>query len=129
MLKTIALARLIFGAAMNLQAPPNLTPAGYELYLEAGINDWGGVSPLTPDFINPEAPWPALKGLQEKSVEAGFQLKARAPIYPEFMRRADKFLASSMLPHVARLCDADGFVNQGGPLRFLPPLQRPTPII
>jgi FO synthase len=60
MLKTIATARLVLGGAMNIQAPPNLTPDGYELYLDAGINDWGGVSPLTPDFINPEAPWPAL---------------------------------------------------------------------
>jgi FO synthase len=118
MLKTIALARLIFGPAMNLQAPPNLTPAGYELYLDAGINDWGGVSPLTPDFINPEAPWPALQRLREKSAAAGFQLKARAPIYPEFIRQADKFLSSSMVAHVERLCDADGFIKQGGPLRF-----------
>ena len=86
MMKTIALARLIFGGAMNIQAPPNLTPDGYELYLDAGINDWGGVSPLTPDFINPEAPWPALRLLQEKSAQAGFELKARLPIYPEYIR-------------------------------------------
>ena len=75
MMKTIALARLIFGGAMNIQAPPNLTPDGYELYLDAGINDWGGVSPLTPDFINPEAPWPALRLLTGKSAQAGFELK------------------------------------------------------
>ena len=123
MMKTIALARLIFGGAMNLQAPPNLTPEGYELYLEAGINDWGGVSPLTPDFINPEAPWPALKRLREKCADAGVQLKARLPVYPEFIVQADKFLSSSMRSHVERLCDSDGFVKQGGPLRFLPSLQ------
>jgi FO synthase len=123
MVKTIALARLVFGAAMNLQAPPNLTPEGYELYLEAGINDWGGVSPLTPDFINPEAPWPALQSLQEKSAAAGFHLRARSPIYPEFIRQADKFLSPSMARHVEGLCDSDGFVKQGGPLRFLPSLQ------
>jgi FO synthase len=123
MLKTIAVARLIFGAAMNLQAPPNLTPEGYELYLEAGINDWGGVSPLTPDFINPEAPWPALQSLRDKSAAAGFQLKARSPVYPEFIRQADKFLSPSMLSHVKQLCDSDGFVRQGGPLRFLPTAQ------
>src|SRR5215203_4816673 len=70
MVKTIALARLILGGAMNIQAPPNLTPDGYELYLDAGISDWGGVSPLTPDFINPEAPWPALQLLQTKSAQA-----------------------------------------------------------
>jgi FO synthase len=123
MVKTIALARLIFGGAMNLQAPPNLTPDGYELYLEAGLNDWGGVSPLTPDFINPEAPWPVLQRLEEKSAEAGFQLKARLPVYPEFIVQADKFLSSAMRPRVERLCDADGYVKHGGPLRFLPTLQ------
>jgi FO synthase len=123
MVKTIALARLIFGGAMNLQAPPNLTPEGYELYLEAGLNDWGGVSPLTPDFINPEAPWPALQRLEEKSAEAGFQLKARLPVYPEFIVQADTFLSLSMRSRVERLCDADGYVKHGGPLRFLPSLQ------
>lgn len=120
MLKTIALARLILGGEMNIQAPPNLTPDGYELYLEAGINDWGGVSPLTPDFINPEAPWPALRLLQEKSAKAGFELKARLPIYPEFIRQADKFLAPSLFPYVEQLCDADGLVRNNGPLGNLP---------
>jgi 7,8-didemethyl-8-hydroxy-5-deazariboflavin synthase CofG subunit len=123
MLKTIATARLLFGGAMNIQAPPNLTPDGYELYLEAGINDWGGVSPLTPDFINPEAPWPALTLLQEKSAEAGFELKARLPVYPEFIRQGKEFLSSTMLLQVQRLADSDGFVKNGGPLRFLPTLQ------
>jgi 7,8-didemethyl-8-hydroxy-5-deazariboflavin synthase CofG subunit len=120
MLKTIALARLIFGGAMNIQAPPNLTPDGYELYLDAGINDWGGVSPLTPDFINPEAPWPALQSLRDKSAGAGFQLKARLPIYPEFIFQGDKFLPRSLAPHVERLSDADGLVQNGGPLGRLP---------
>jgi len=113
MLKTIALARLILGE-MNLQAPPNLTPDGYELYLEAGINDWGGVSPLTPDFINPEAPWPELQLLREKSALAGFELRARLPIYPEFIR--DDFLTFAMLRAAERLADADGLVRDNGPL-------------
>jgi FO synthase len=116
MLKTIALARLIFGGAMNIQAPPNLTPQGYELYLEAGINDWGGVSPLTPDFINPEAPWPALKILQKKSAEAGFALKARLPVYPEYIRQGDKFLSASVLSCVEKLSGADYLARDGGPL-------------
>ena len=123
MLKTIAMARLILGGDMNIQAPPNLTPDGYELYLEAGINDWGGVSPLTPDFINPEAPWPALRLLQEKSAQAGFELKARLPIYPEFIHQGDKYLPRSLMPHVERLCGADGLVKDNGPLRKLPVLQ------
>ena len=120
MLKTIALARLILGGNMNIQAPPNLTPDGYELYLEAGINDWGGVSPLTPDFINPEAPWPALELLQEKSAQAGFELKARLPIYPEFIHQGDKYLPPSLIARIERLCGADGLVRNNGPLAHLP---------
>jgi FO synthase len=120
MLKTIALARLILGGAMNIQAPPNLTPDGYELYLEGGINDWGGVSPLTPDFINPEAPWPALDLLRLKSAQAGFELKARLPIYPEFIHQGDKFLPPSIIPYVERICGRDGLVKNNGPLANLP---------
>ncbi len=124
MLKTIAIARLVFGGDMNIQAPPNLTPEKYELYLNAGINDWGGVSPLTPDFINPEAPWPALETLRQKSAEAGFELKARLPIYPEFIAQAQKFLPASLLGYVERVTDADGLVKGGGPLDCLRPLHR-----
>lgn len=121
MVKTIALARLILGGEMNIQAPPNLTPDGYELYLDAGINDWGGVSPLTPDFINPEAPWPTLQVLREKSAQAGFELKARLPIYPEYIRRGDRFLLVALRRSVEALCDADGFVTHNGPLANFPP--------
>jgi FO synthase len=120
MVKTIAIARLILGGEMNIQAPPNLTPDGYELYLHAGINDWGGVSPLTPDFINPEAPWPALPLLQQKSAQAGFELKARLPIYPEFIRAGDKFLPPSLMAYVERHCGSDGLIKNNGPLEHLP---------
>lgn len=116
MLKTIALARLILGGEMNIQAPPNLMPDNYELYLKAGINDWGGVSPLTPDFINPEAPWPALQSLKDKSAEAGFELKARLPLYPEFVAQGEKFISPELLPIVEKLSDEAGFVRSGGPL-------------
>ncbi len=119
MLKTIAVARLIFGGDMNIQAPPNLTPENYQSYLDAGINDWGGVSPLTPDFINPEAPWPALSALREKSEKCGFVLKARLPIYPEFVARSDEFLPPAMISYVEQLCDSDGWVKDGGPLARL----------
>jgi 7,8-didemethyl-8-hydroxy-5-deazariboflavin synthase CofG subunit len=122
MLKTIALARLIFGGDMNIQAPPNLTPEKYELYLDAGINDWGGVSPLTPDFINPEAPWPALQTLKEKSADAGFTLKARLPIYPEFIAQDEKFLPASLRTYVERLADGAGLVKGGGPLASSAPI-------
>jgi FO synthase len=116
MLKTIALARLMLGGSMNIQAPPNLTPDGYEFYLEAGINDWGGVSPLTPDFINPEAPWPALKILRQKSAEAGFVLKARLPVYPEYISQGEKFLSPSVLSFVENVSGPDYLVRDGGPL-------------
>jgi FO synthase len=83
MLRTIAVARLLL-RDMNIQAPPNLTESGYERLLEAGINDWGGVSPLTPDYINPEAPWPHLLELQRRTEAAGQKLVQRLPVYPEF---------------------------------------------
>lgn len=86
MLRTVAVARLILGD-MNLQAPPNLTERYQEL-IEAGINDWGGVSPLTPDYINPEAPWPHLAELERRTRAAGQQLKPRLTVYPEFLASA-----------------------------------------
>ena len=86
MLRTIAVARLLM-PHMNIQAPPNLTDPGYEELLEAGINDWGGISPLTPDFINPERPWPHLEQLEERTRAKGFELRQRLPIYPEFIDR------------------------------------------
>lgn len=113
MLKTIALARLILGGEMNIQAPPNLTPESYPLYLRAGINDWGGVSPLTPDYINPEAPWPALALLSRKTAEAGYRLRPRLAVYPEFIFQGEKFIPASLLPHVERLCGEDGLVRNG----------------
>ncbi len=84
MLRTVAVARLLL-RDMNIQAPPNLTENGYERLLTAGINDWGGVSPLTPDYINPEAPWPHLLELQTRTEAAGQKLAQRLPVYPEFV--------------------------------------------
>ena len=84
MLRTIAVARLLLGD-MNIQAPPNLSAPNYEGLLSAGINDWGGVSPVTPDFINPEAPWPQLRELERRTEAAGFRLRQRLPVYPEFV--------------------------------------------
>src|ERR1019366_5458873 len=84
MLRTLAVARLLL-RNMNIQAPPNLTENGYEKLLDGGINDWGGVSPLTPDYINPEAPWPHLLDLQRRTEAAGQRLKQRLPVYPEFI--------------------------------------------
>jgi len=87
MLRAVAVARLLLGN-MNLQAPPNLSAPNYEELISAGINDWGGVSPLTPDFINPEAPWPQLDDLRRRTEAAGSKLKERLTVYPEFIARA-----------------------------------------
>jgi FO synthase len=86
MRRSIAVARLLMPET-NIQAPPNLSAPNYEELLAAGINDWGGVSPLTPDYINPEAPWPHLRELQQRTEAAGQRLEQRLPIYPEYVER------------------------------------------
>jgi FO synthase len=88
MVLTIALARVVLGGAMNIQAPPNLALGPLEGYLRAGINDLGGISPLTQDFINPEAPWPHIESLGHTLAKGGFSLKPRLPLYPEFFSKA-----------------------------------------
>jgi 7,8-didemethyl-8-hydroxy-5-deazariboflavin synthase CofG subunit len=87
MLRTLAVARLLM-PAMNIQAPPNLSDPHYADLLDGGINDWGGVSPLTPDFINPEKPWPHLEQLRQRTEAKGFELRQRLPVYPEFANQA-----------------------------------------
>ncbi len=87
LLRTIAVARLVM-PEMNIQAPPNLSDPHYADLLDAGINDWGGISPLTPDFINPEKPWPHLEQLRQRTEAKGFQLRQRLPVYPEFAQEA-----------------------------------------
>jgi 7,8-didemethyl-8-hydroxy-5-deazariboflavin synthase CofG subunit len=89
MLRTIAIARLILGPHMNIQAPPNLSYNDFPRLLEAGINDWGGISPVTKDFINPEAAWPQIARLQSETESRGFTLRERLAIYPEFLDRAE----------------------------------------
>ena len=106
MLRTIAVARLLM-PEVNIQAPPNLSDPDYEQLLDAGINDWGGLSPLTPDFINPERPWPHLQELERRTQTKGFQLRQRLPVYPEFVERtaAKGGLLSQKL---ARVADSEG---------------------
>src|ERR1700674_4935527 len=87
MLRTVAVARLLL-PTMNIQAPPNLSDPHYADLLDGGINDWGGVSPLTPDFINPEKPWPHLEELRQRTEAKGFELRQRLPVYPEFAGQA-----------------------------------------
>jgi 7,8-didemethyl-8-hydroxy-5-deazariboflavin synthase CofG subunit len=89
MLRTLAVARLILGPDMNLQAPPNLSYGDFPRLLEAGINDWGGISPVTKDFINPEAAWPQIARLQSETESRGLQLRERLALYPEFLPRPE----------------------------------------
>ena len=103
MARAIATARLTLGGAMNVQAPPNLSPHEIELFLAAGINDWGGISPLSRDYVNPEAPWPHLERLGERCARAGFRLKRRLAIYPEFIN--DKWVDPALGPALGRFSD------------------------
>jgi FO synthase len=109
--RTIAVARLVLGADMNVQAPPNLSPGTYASLVQAGLNDWGGISPLTLDFINPEAPWPHLAALAAATSEAGGDLRERLAIYPEFIGRPG-FVPRALLRRVAAYVDANGLVPE-----------------
>ena len=112
MLRTIAVARLILGGEVNLQAPPNLAGDDYQLYLLAGINDWGGVSPVTKDFINPERPWPQMLKLREMTAAAGFELRERLAIYPEYVTERTEFIPEAFRERVNELADGDGLVKR-----------------
>ena len=108
---TIAQARLILGPAMNIQAPPNLSPGVYQRLVEAGLNDWGGVSPVTPDHVNPEAPWPAVEELARRSAEMDKVLVNRLAVYPSYVKKAAEWLAPEVATRVRRLSDAEGLAR------------------
>ena len=108
MLRTLAVARLILGAEMNLQAPPNLSYEDFPRLLDAGINDWGGISPVTRDFINPEAAWPQISKLQEETEARGFLLRERLALYPEFVGR-EHWVSARVRGKMKALARADGF--------------------
>ena len=104
--RVVAVARWILGPEMNVQVPPNLSER-YEVYLDAGINDWGGVSPLTIDWVNPEQPWPHLEELRNRTAAAGFELKPRLPVYPEFI--SEEWIDPTLLSAVREAADGDGY--------------------
>lgn len=103
----VALTRIII-PEMNIQIPPNLSPKSYQSFLSVGINDWGGISPLTPDYVNPEFSWPEIKKINEDSQGAGFHLKCRFPVYPEFF----SFLNSQLKEKISALQDRQGYVKE-----------------
>jgi 7,8-didemethyl-8-hydroxy-5-deazariboflavin synthase CofG subunit len=118
MLRTLAVARLLM-PQMNIQAPPNLSDPHYADLLDAGINDWGGVSPLTPDFINPEKPWPHLEDLKQRTEAKGFELRQRLPVYPEFAKRFARQFAETASPRfdllaqrLSSAADAEGYARR-----------------
>ncbi|MFI1969618.1 7,8-didemethyl-8-hydroxy-5-deazariboflavin synthase [Streptomyces cinnamoneus] len=104
---TVAVARHIMGPSACLQAPPNLVDDEYARLIGAGIDDWGGVSPITPDHVNPERPWPQIEELAERSAAAGFSLRERLCVYPEFIQRGEPWLDPRLLPHVRALADPE----------------------
>src|SRR5437867_7449307 len=109
MARTVAVARLLLGGEMNLQAPPNLSPKDHRLLLRAGINDWGGISPVTKDYVNPEAAWPHIEELQRTCLDEGFILRERLAVYPEYLNRTGvvpesvKPLAEALQERIAAL--------------------------
>lgn len=103
----VALARIIM-PKMNIQIPPNLSPDSYQYFLDAGINDWGGISPLTADYVNPEFGWPQIDFVEKNTKNAGFALKARFPVYPEMM----KMIPSELYQKMAPIMDKEGFVAE-----------------
>jgi 7,8-didemethyl-8-hydroxy-5-deazariboflavin synthase CofG subunit len=111
LLRTLAVARLVLGPDVNLQAPPNLSPATYGRLLAAGLNDWGGISPLTLDHINPEAPWPRITELRRATEREGFVLRERLAVYPEFARRPE-FVAEGLRARLTEMMDDDGLVKE-----------------
>jgi FO synthase len=107
----VALARLVLGREIDVQAPPNLAPGLLERLLRAGTSDWGGVSPVTVDFINPEAPWPTLRALRERTEAAGQRLVERLPVYPRHLARAE-FFAPELRPAVLGFANAEGYARE-----------------
>ncbi|MGQ0794106.1 MAG: 7,8-didemethyl-8-hydroxy-5-deazariboflavin synthase CofG [Deltaproteobacteria bacterium] len=112
MIKTVAVARIMFGSGMNIQIPPNLNLKTYPVFIFAGANDLGGVSPLTIDYVNPECPWPQLERMEKVVSELGFGLRERLPVYPEFI--GEEFLSRNVLERVGDFVDDTGFVMTNG---------------
>ncbi|WP_346769213.1 7,8-didemethyl-8-hydroxy-5-deazariboflavin synthase CofG [Planctomonas sp. JC2975] len=113
----VAVTRLVLGADARIQAPPNLTDHDeLALLLRAGIDDWGGVSPLTPDHVNPERPWPQIDELARLTARAGYRLHERLTTHPHFVRRGEPWIDPAVLPHTRALADAAGLADEAAPV-------------
>ena len=111
LLWTVAVARIVFGPHMNVQAPPNLSPTALPRLVAAGVNDWGGVSPVTPDYVNPEAPWPHLEALARETSRAGKHLTERLAIYPSYASEGGRWLDGGLRARVLGAIDSQGFAR------------------
>ena len=121
LLWTVAVSRLVLGPKANIQVPPNLSFDDYPIYLLAGINDWGGISPLTIDYVNPEAPWPVISDLRRRTEELGFNLRPRLPLYPEYLIDKGEYMPGPLAARIKSLADEDGYVK-GGIDRYAGPI-------
>jgi FO synthase len=110
MLDTVALARIILGPKMNVQVPPNLS-SSYLVYLDAGINDWGGISPVTRDYVNPEAPWPHIGKMKQEMRDRGYELRARFPVYPEYFMEGDCGIPRALRKRLRAEADDQGYFD------------------
>ena len=110
-LLTVSLARIIMPHT-NIQVPPNLSPNHYSTFIEAGINDWGGISPLTIDFVNPESPWPDIKEVKQATNMAGYNFRGRLAIYPEFLFNKREFIPKNLWNYITPLSDRSGLVKE-----------------
>jgi FO synthase len=124
---TVAVARLVLGPRARIQAPPNLVDAEHGMLLRAGIDDWGGVSPVTPDHVNPERPWPVIDELASRSAAAGFRLRERLAAYPPYLLAAEQWLDPRLLPHVTALADPTGLADPAA-VPAGRPWQEPDPL-
>ena len=109
LLWTLSMSRLIFGQKMNIQCPPNLNMSALPEVIDAGINDWGGVSPITADHVNPESPWPELKLLEKVTTEKGKKLQERLTIYPEYISQDKQWFDARLTPYIHELSDSEGY--------------------
>ncbi len=130
LLWTIAAARLILPEDVHVQAPPNLSPGVYERLIDAGVDDWGGVSPVTPDHVNPEAPWPQIEALAQRTAAMGKLLVQRLPVYPAYAFAPERWCAPDIATRVRRAIDADGWAREDdwAPGLTVLPQQR-TPVL
>lgn len=108
---TIAMARLVLGAGVSIQAPPNLSPGALPALIDAGLNDWGGISPVTPDHVNPEAPWPEIEELERQGRPAGKRLLPRLTVYPRYLRSDGAWLSPAIRARCLAESDSEGFLR------------------